>query len=189
MLILPIPFEKLIEGREAAITANQRDLAAFNEIQAGQLQNALDMELFTPRVNNAFNDMEAGFIRNAGAYNDLATSDMDLILRGQQQPLAMQQQQDFQDAYGRYGRDTLFNRAATGLLGAGNAAGMAQMQQDFLMNPNTYWGYQDAYQAELKSRQESFRQNIINELIQQGWTPPGQNNQAGSTPVTNLFPQ
>lgn len=58
VLIVPIPFEGLVNGIELGRTASWDDLQKANTVQAGQLNNALALETFNANVNNANNNAQ-----------------------------------------------------------------------------------------------------------------------------------
>lgn len=79
MILFPDIFTPYLTGQELARQANWDDLDKYNKVQAGQIQNALDMELFNPRVNSAYQNLYTQQNNNAlfgDTYdNKLAQSD------------------------------------------------------------------------------------------------------------------
>lgn len=77
MLIIPDLFTPYLEGTERGRQANWDDLNQYNRVQAGQLQNMLDLATFSPRVNAQYDAETAAKLRNQLA---LDTHDYDVSL-------------------------------------------------------------------------------------------------------------
>ena len=71
-IFIPDLFTSYINGRRQAVADNWQDLSNYNQIAAGQLNNAFNMETFDPRVRIAESQAQLGEQNNAlgGAMTD-----------------------------------------------------------------------------------------------------------------------
>ena len=71
-IFIPDLFTSYINGRRQAVADNWQDLSNYNQIAAGQLNNAFNMATFDPRVRIAESEAQLGEQNNAlgGAMTD-----------------------------------------------------------------------------------------------------------------------
>lgn len=79
-IFIPDLFTSYINGRRQAVADNWQDLSNYNQIAAGQLNNALNMATFDPRVRIAESQAQLGEQNAAlgGATTDQALSQIAL---------------------------------------------------------------------------------------------------------------
>ena len=88
-IFIPDLFTSYINGRRQAVADNWQDLSNYNQIAAGQLNNAFNMATFDPRVRIAESQAQLGeqnaglggaitdqYLRNIAAQNKLNLSDL-----------------------------------------------------------------------------------------------------------------
>lgn len=64
-IFIPDLFTSYINGRRQAVADNWQDLSNYNQIAAGQLNNAFNMATFDPRVRIAESQAQLGELNNA----------------------------------------------------------------------------------------------------------------------------
>ena len=79
-IFIPDLFTSYINGRRQAVADNWQDLSNYNQIAAGQLNNAFNMATFDPRVRIAESQAQLGEQNNAlgGAMTDQALAQIAL---------------------------------------------------------------------------------------------------------------
>ena len=79
-IFIPDLFTSYINGRRQAVADNWQDLSNYNQIAAGQLNNAFNMATFDPRVRIAESQAQLGEQNNAlgGALTDQALAQIAL---------------------------------------------------------------------------------------------------------------
>lgn len=70
-----------VQGERQAVQDNWQDLSNYNQVQAGQIQNAFDEALFNPRVSQGY---DAANNSRLGVYNN----ELQLLLNQQAYPAA-----------------------------------------------------------------------------------------------------
>lgn len=64
-IFIPDLFTSYINGRRQAVADNWQDLSNYNQVAAGQLNNAFNMATFDPRVRIAESQAQLGELNNA----------------------------------------------------------------------------------------------------------------------------
>ena len=79
-IFIPDLFTSYINGRRQAVADNWQDLSNYNQVAAGQLNNAFNMATFDPRVRIAESQAQLGEQNNAlgGALTDQALAQIAL---------------------------------------------------------------------------------------------------------------